>query len=115
MQVFNTWLERSQPNWNGHRLMNRAEPKATIFVNDPPVQSERPKHRDYHGFICRHCDKFTTGVPYRVMSEEAGVVLLDMIVCHSCCERAKNLGLHVKEIKKEERIIKRAKTLRSKE
>ena len=35
MQVFNTWLERSQPNWNGHRLMNRAEPKATIFVNDP--------------------------------------------------------------------------------
>jgi len=49
------------------------------------------------------------------MSEEAGVVLLDMIVCHSCCERAKNLGLHVKEIKKEERIIKRAKTLRSKE
>jgi len=50
------------------------------------------------------------------MSEEAGVVLLDMIVCHSCCERAKNLGFHVKEIKKEEeRIIKRAKTLRSKE
>jgi hypothetical protein len=29
--------------------MNRAEPKATIFVNDPPLQSERPKHRDYHG------------------------------------------------------------------
>ena len=49
-------------------------------------------------FICQHCDKLAEGLRYRVTSEEAGVVLLDLIVCHSCSEQAKNLGLDVKEI-----------------
>ena len=49
-------------------------------------------------FTCQHCDKLTEGLAYRVTSEEAGVVLLKMIVCHSCSEQAKNLGLDVKEI-----------------
>jgi hypothetical protein len=52
-------------------------------------------------FICRHCDTSTDGLAYRVTSEEAGVMLLDMIVCHSCFERAKDLGLDVKEISQE--------------
>ncbi|MGH7824205.1 MAG: hypothetical protein ACREQ7_03390 [Candidatus Binatia bacterium] len=50
-------------------------------------------------FICRHCDELTEGAPYRVVSEEAGVILLDMIVCHSCYLQAKNLGLHTEAIK----------------
>ena len=49
-------------------------------------------------FICRHCDTLTEGLAYRVRSEEAGVILLDMIVCHSCFEQAKKLGLSAKEV-----------------
>jgi hypothetical protein len=49
-------------------------------------------------FICQHCDKLIERLPYRVTSEEAGVILLCMIVCHSCSEQAKSLGLHVEEI-----------------
>jgi hypothetical protein len=49
-------------------------------------------------FVCPHCDQLTKGPAYKVTSEEAGVVLLEMIVCHSCSEEAKDLGLDVKEI-----------------
>jgi hypothetical protein len=49
-------------------------------------------------FICQHCDKLTLGLAYRVTSEEAGVILLDLLVCHACSEQAKNLGLDVNEI-----------------
>lgn len=49
-------------------------------------------------FICRHCDELTVGTPYRVVSEEAGVILLDMIVCHACFVQARNLGLKTEEI-----------------
>jgi hypothetical protein len=52
-------------------------------------------------FVCRHCNKLTRGVRYRVTSEEAGVSLLDMIVCHACSEQAKNLGLKAEEINPE--------------
>jgi hypothetical protein len=34
-----------------------------------------------------------------VVSEEDGVVFLDLIVCHSCHEEAKELGLRAEEIK----------------
>jgi hypothetical protein len=44
-------------------------------------------------FVCRHCDKFVNGTAYRVISEERGVILLDMLVCASCAAEAKNLGL----------------------
>ena len=44
-------------------------------------------------FVCRHCDKFVNGTAYRVISEERGVILLDMLVCASCATEAKKLGL----------------------
>jgi hypothetical protein len=45
-------------------------------------------------FLCRHCDQVKTGTPYRVVSkEEAGDILLDMVVCHSCYVQARDLGL----------------------
>lgn len=47
--------------------------------------------------ICEHCDKKFLGTAYRVTSEEDGVVLLDMIVCHSCSIEARTLGLQTKE------------------
>jgi len=58
-----------------------------LLASTPPME-----------FICRHCDRLTTGAPYRVTSAEAGVILLDMIVCHACYVQAKNLGLHTEEI-----------------
>jgi len=47
--------------------------------------------------ICDHCRAFFAGKPYRVRSEESGVVLLDMIVCHYCYLEARKLGLHTEE------------------
>ena len=52
-------------------------------------------------FNCQHCDTLTEGLAYRVRSEEAGVILLNMIVCHSCFEQAKDLELDVKEVSQE--------------
>ena len=49
-------------------------------------------------FVCQHCQELTKGPAYKVTSEEAGVILLEMIVCHSCSEQAKNLRLNVKSI-----------------
>jgi hypothetical protein len=50
-------------------------------------------------FLCRHCDQVNSGMPYRVVSkEEAGDILLDMVVCHSCYMQARDLGLHGEEI-----------------
>ena len=49
-------------------------------------------------FVCQHCDKLTMAPAYKVTSEEAGVILLEMIVCDSCCEEANSLGLDVKSI-----------------
>jgi hypothetical protein len=44
-------------------------------------------------WMCDHCLALFAGVPYRVKSEESGVVLLDMIVCHYCYIEARKLGL----------------------
>jgi hypothetical protein len=49
-------------------------------------------------FFCRHCEQITVGKPYRVISEEDGVVLLNMTVCRSCNEQARALGLHSEPI-----------------
>jgi hypothetical protein len=49
-------------------------------------------------FICQHCDEVATGAKYRVLSEENGLVFLNMIVCRSCHEQAKQLGLHAERI-----------------
>ena len=49
-------------------------------------------------FFCRHCDKIVAGKPYRVISEEDGVILLDMTVCRSCDKQARELGLYSEAI-----------------
>jgi hypothetical protein len=48
--------------------------------------------------LCRHCEELITGGAHRVISEEDGVVLLDMIVCETCASEAKCLQLHTEEI-----------------
>ena len=50
-------------------------------------------------FVCRHCEGTATGSMYRVLSEEDGIVLLDMVVCRSCYDEARQLGLDGEEIK----------------
>jgi hypothetical protein len=49
-------------------------------------------------FECKHCGVLISGKAYRVTSEEAGVKLLDMIVCHSCFVVAQRLGLRTEEM-----------------
>ena len=49
-------------------------------------------------YICRHCDEIIAGKAYRVISEEDGVALLNMIVCPTCAAAAKSLMLHTEEI-----------------
>jgi hypothetical protein len=48
--------------------------------------------------ICRHCNEPVDGRAYRVISEQDGVVLLNMFVCASCAAVAKSLALHTEEI-----------------
>jgi hypothetical protein len=48
--------------------------------------------------ICQHCDETIIGKAYRVISEEDGVALLNMVVCASCAAVAKSLLLHTEEI-----------------
>jgi len=47
---------------------------------------------------CQHCGESIVGSAYRVTSEEAGVTLLDMIVCSLCSAEAKRLRLHTEEV-----------------
>jgi hypothetical protein len=44
--------------------------------------------------VCEHCGEIYRGTAYRVTSEEDGILLLDMIVCHSCSVEARRLGLN---------------------
>jgi RNase P subunit RPR2 len=53
------------------------------------------KSRD---LICEHCYDLIVGNAYRITSEEAGITLLDMIVCSLCFMEAKRLNLHAEEI-----------------
>ena len=48
--------------------------------------------------ICEHCCDLIVGNAYRVTSEEAGITLLDVIVCSLCFWRQKMLHLHAEEI-----------------
>lgn len=47
---------------------------------------------------CQHCGELILGNAYRVTSEDAGITLLDMIVCSLCFMEAKRLRLHVEKI-----------------
>jgi hypothetical protein len=49
-------------------------------------------------YTCQHCGELIVGNAYRVTSEEAGISLLDMIVCSLCFMEAKRLRLHGEEI-----------------
>jgi hypothetical protein len=63
------------------------------------------------GFICRRCERMTKQELYRVTTEDAGVVLLNMVVCRSCARLAKKLGLpavKMKSTKRAERIQRRS-------
>jgi len=50
-------------------------------------------------FQCQHCGQAISGKMFRVRSEESGVTLLDIRVCHYCYIDAKRLGLDVKEMR----------------
>ena len=52
---------------------------------------------ELNGLICEHCGELYHGRAYRVTSEEDGIVLLDMIVCHSCSVEARRLGLDTRK------------------
>jgi hypothetical protein len=54
-------------------------------------------------FICRRCNRITKQKLYRVTSEDAGMVMLNMLVCSSCARMAKNLGLATIRMESEER------------
>jgi hypothetical protein len=57
-------------------------------------------------FTCRRCNHITKQKLYRVITEEAGVVLLNMAVCSSCARLAKRLGLPAVKIEAAKRIAK---------
>jgi len=50
------------------------------------------------GWICEHCSAPFEGSACWVKSEESGVVLLNIVVCHTCREEAEKLGLHTEEL-----------------
>jgi len=47
---------------------------------------------------CEHCGGPLVGNAYRVTSEDAGITMLDMVVCSLCFMEAKRLHLHAEEI-----------------
>jgi len=57
-------------------------------------------------FTCRRCNHITKRKLYRVITEEAGVVLLNMVVCSSCARLAKRLGLPAVKMESAKRIAK---------
>ena len=65
-------------------------------------------------FTCRRCNHVTKQKLYRVITEEAGVVLLNMVVCSSCARLAKRLGLPAVKIETAKRITKTKDRLRTK-
>ena len=52
-------------------------------------------------FFCRRCDELVFGEPFRVISEEDGIIFLDMTVCRSCGQEAQGLGLHLEPVRSE--------------
>ena len=57
-------------------------------------------------FLCRRCNHITKQKPYRVTSEDGGVVLLDLLVCPSCARLAKSLGLPTVKMESVKRAAK---------
>jgi hypothetical protein len=57
------------------------------------------------GWICEHCGVPFVGLAHRVKSEESGIVLLDLIVCHHCYMEARQLGLHTEEVRAQSPLV----------
>jgi len=57
------------------------------------------------GWICEHCEVPFLGLAHRVRSEESGIVLLDLIVCHHCYMAARQLGLHTEEVRGQSVVV----------
>ena len=59
--------------------------------------------------LCDHCERTLRSNAYRVISEDIqnGGILLDMIVCPPCSEKAQELGLKIEEIDLKDRYLKR--------
>jgi hypothetical protein len=47
---------------------------------------------------CQHCGELVIGRTYRVISQDGGVILLDMTVCYYCFLEARRLGLHAEDV-----------------
>ncbi len=57
--------------------------------------------------FCDHCERALTSKACRVISEDPGGILLDMLVCQPCNQKAQELGLETREINLEELYLKR--------
>jgi len=57
-------------------------------------------------FVCRRCNHTTKQKPYRVTTEDGGVVMLNMLVCPSCARLAKRLGLPVVKMESAQTVDK---------
>jgi hypothetical protein len=56
--------------------------------------------------LCDHCERTLTSKAYHVMSEDAaGGMLLDMLVCEPCNQKAQQLGLKTREFNLEDRFV----------
>jgi hypothetical protein len=57
-------------------------------------------------FVCRRCSDLIKRQPYRVTTEDGGLVLLNMLVCGSCARLAKRLGLPVVKMESAQKVAK---------
>jgi hypothetical protein len=57
--------------------------------------------------FCDHCERVLTNKAYRVISEDPGGILLNMLVCHPCNQKAQELGLKTREVNLDELYLKR--------
>jgi hypothetical protein len=49
-------------------------------------------------YYCEHCHRYRKGDAYRVISDEFGLVRLDIIVCYECYLDARRLGLRANKM-----------------
>lgn len=47
---------------------------------------------------CQRCGGLNSGKTYRVMSQDGGLILLDMTVCYYCFLEARRLGLTAENV-----------------
>jgi hypothetical protein len=52
-------------------------------------------------YTCDRCREVCVGPSYRVVSENDGVLLLDMVVCYVCYREASQLGLETQRVEQQ--------------